>query len=99
MPQYLLSPQAQKHLKQIRDYTVKNHGEIQKKAYMKMLRDKMRLVAKKPTEGKARDDIKSGYYSIRVEKHFIYYRIRSTHVDIIDVLHESMEPHRHIAND
>ena len=97
MPKYVLSPKAQKHLKQIRDYTLENHGERQKKTYMRMLRDKMRLAAKNPDkEGRARDDIKQGYYSIRAEKHYIYYRIRDTHIDIIDVLHESMEPQRHI---
>ncbi len=97
MPRYILSPQAQKRLKQIRDYTLENHGKQQKKMYMKMLRDKMRLAAESPDkEGKERSDIKTGYYSIRAEKHYIYYRIRDTHIDIIDVLHGSMEPNRHI---
>lgn len=97
MPKYILSPQAQKRIRQIRDYTLQNHGERQKKAYMTMLRDKMRQAAKTPSkEGKNRDDIKPGYFSIRAEKHYIYYRIRDTHIDIIDILHESMEPHRHI---
>jgi len=97
MSKYILSPQAQKRLKQIRDYTLKNYGEKQKRVYMKMLRDKMRQAAQNPKkEGKSRDDIKTGYYSARAEKHYIYYRIRSTYIDIIDVLHESMEPQRHI---
>jgi len=97
MSTYVLSSQAQTRLKQIRDYTLEHHGEKQKKTYMKMLRDKMRLAAKRPeTEGKSREDIKPGYYSIRAEKHYIYYRIRDTHIDILDVLHESMEPQRHI---
>lgn len=97
MSKYILSPQAQRHLLQIRDYTLENHGVQQKNIYMKMLRDKMRLVAKSPYEkGKERNDIKAGYYSIRAEKHYIYYRIRDTHIDIIDVLHGSMEPSQHI---
>lgn len=96
MPKYVLSPQAQKSLKQISKYTVENFGERQKKKYMKILRDRMRMAAKNPAEGRDRSEIKKGYYSLRAEKHNIYYRIRDTHIDIIDILHQSMEPTLHI---
>lgn len=57
----------------------------------------MRQVARNPiSEGRSRDEIKPGYYSIRAEKHYVYYRVRDAHIDVIDVLHESMEPNRHI---
>jgi toxin ParE1/3/4 len=97
MSKYILSPQAQTSLKQIRSYTLKNHGKQQASKYIKMLRDCMRDTAKNPdTKGTARDEIKEGYYSVFVGKHTIYYRIRDTHIDIIDVLHQSMEAKRHI---
>lgn len=97
MPNYIFSPNAKKRLKEIRDYTLDNYGEQQKKIYIKMLRDKMRQAAKNLDQaGVDRTDIKAGYYSIRADKHHIYYRIRDTHIDIIDVLHQSMEPNRHI---
>ncbi len=97
MSKYTLSPQAQERLKQIHDYTLKNHGLKQKNNYIKMLRSKMREAAKNPEKaGKSRTDIKMGYYSIRAEKHYIYYRIATTYIDVIDILHESMEPQRHI---
>ena len=66
------------------------------KKYLKMLRDRMRTAAKNPDKGRDRSEIKPGYYSVRAEKHHIYYRIRDTHIEIIDVLHQSMEPKRHI---
>ena len=57
----------------------------------------MRQAACNPTsEGRSRDEIKPGYYSIRAEKHYVYYRIKDDHIGVIDVLHESMEPNRHI---
>ena len=96
MPKFLLSPEALESLEQIRDYTMENYGLQQKKAYLKMLRGRMRLAAKTPENGKERSDIKEGYYSIQAEKHHIYYRIRDTHIEIIDVLHKSMEPGLHI---
>ena len=52
----------------------------------------MRAAAKDPEKGKVRGDIKTGYYSLQAEKHHIYCRIRDTHIEIIDVLHQTMEP-------
>ena len=97
MSKYILSPQAQKRLKQIKDYTLENYGRDQKNNYLKMLRDKMHLTANSPYKvGKNRVDIKEGYFSLRAEKHYIYYRICDAHIEIIDILHKSMEPTRHI---
>ena len=96
MPKFLLSPEALKNLEQIGNYTLANYGQQQKKAYFKMLRDRMREAAKKPDNGQDRSDIKAGYFSIRTEKHHIYYRVRDTHIEIIDVLHQSMKPNRHL---
>ena len=96
MAKYLLSPQAQASLQQISRHTLENHGEQQRKVYLNMLRAKMRNAAKSPLQGRNRNDIKSGYFSVQAEKHHIYYRIRDTHIEIIDVLHQSMEPALHI---
>lgn len=97
MSKYIISTEAQKSLKQIRTYTLKNHGKQQTKIYLKMLRSRMQDISKKPdSKGTARDDLKKGYYSVFAGKHTIYYRIRDTHIDIIDVLHQSMEPSKHL---
>jgi toxin ParE1/3/4 len=92
MAQYSLSPQAQQSLQQISQYTAENFGERQRKKYLKMLRDKMRHTAKNPYQGKKRDDLKHDYYSVSAGSHHVYYRIRDIQIEIIDVLHQSMEP-------
>lgn len=96
MPNYVLSPQAQQSLLQISKYTLENHGRQQKQIYLRMLRERMRGAAKNPRQGQARGEIKEGYYSLRAERHNIYYRVRDTHVEIIDILHQSMEPKLHL---
>jgi toxin ParE1/3/4 len=96
MPKYFLSPQAENGLIQISDYTLRNFGLQQKKKYLKMLRDRMREAASAPTLGRERNDIKQGYYSVQAEMHHIYYRIHNAHIEIIDVLHQSMEPNLHL---
>jgi toxin ParE1/3/4 len=97
MSQYQLSSQAQQSLIQISQYTLENSGPRQKKNYLTMLRDRMRAVAKNPEKGMQRNEIKIGYYSVQAEKHHIYYRIRDTHIEVIDVLHQSMEPKIHLG--
>ena len=92
MAKYYLSPQAERSLVQISDYTHQNFGERQRKKYLSMLRQHMRSAAANPSHGRERPEIKLGYYSVQAEKHHIYYRVGNVHIEIIDVLHQSMEP-------
>ena len=96
MPSYFLSPQAQQSLLRISEYTLENYGQQQKKKYLKVLREQMRTAAKHPDQGHVRSDLKEGYYSVMAQKHFIYYRVRDSKIEIIDVLHQSMEPKLHL---
>ncbi len=75
---------------------MENYGLQQKNTYLEMLHHRVREAATNPEKGQERSDIKAGHFSIRVEKHHIYYRVGDTHVEIIDVLHQSMEPNRHL---
>jgi len=92
MPKYVLSPASQISLKHILDYSTKNFGRPRAKLYMSALRNRMLQLAESPLLGQKRDEIKVGYYSYFEGSHTIYYRIQSSHIEIIDVLHQSMEP-------
>jgi len=96
MGKYILSPEAQSSLNKIRIYTLKNHGKSQTTIYLKQLRDKMQSLADNPGSGTARDEIKIGYYSAFIELHTIYFKILPDHIAVIDVLHQRMEPKRHL---
>ena len=96
MSNYRLSPQARKSLIQISEFTKEQFGEAQRLRYLKLLRKRMRAVARQPESGKHRSEIKPGYYSVYVGKHTLYYRIQYDRIEIIDVLHQSMEPSLHL---
>lgn len=96
MGKYTLSPQTQKSLQDIRVYSLDAFGSKQTRRYLRQLRDRMKALADQPRLGKQRDDLKAGYYSYYEGSHTIYYRIRDTHIDIIDVLHQQMDPARHL---
>ena len=94
MLQYLLSPQAKKSLVQISQYTYENYSQQHATQYLTMLRERLREAAIAPQKGLDCRDVNAGYYSFRAGKHHLYYRIQDSHIEIIDVLHQSMEPKR-----
>ena len=57
----------------------------------------MRSKAQNPRFGRDRIEIRKGYFSIPSGKHNIYYRKQSSYIEIIDVLHQSMEPTLHLS--
>lgn len=89
---YVLSANAQKSLIQIKGYTAENFGNKQAKSYLKKLQQQFALICQTPELGISRDDIEIGYRCRFIASHTIYYRIRSETIEIIDVLHQSMEP-------
>jgi toxin ParE1/3/4 len=103
MAQFILSPEAQSGLKSIRAYSIKRFGTKRTKTYLLSIRERFNELAENPLHGILREDLNVGYYSSFVGSHTIYYRVKldssnNTHIDIIDVLHQSMEPSKHIKN-
>lgn len=98
MNQFILSPEAQSSLKNIRTYSLKNFGSKRTKTYLQSIYERFKKLAKTPSIGTIRADLNTAYYSDFIGSHTIYYRIKTTHIDIIDVLHQSMEPSKHISN-
>lgn len=96
MTQYILSPNAQKSLRKIKAYSLEQFGEEQTITYLKLIEKKLQMIAKSPDIGRKREEIKKGYLSFLAGSHVIFYRESQNHVDIIDILHQSMEPYRHL---
>ena len=96
MNQYILSPNAQKSLRKIKAYSLEQFGEEQTITYLKLIEKKLQMIAKSPNIGRKREEIKKGYLSFLAGSHVIFYREAKKHVDILDILHQSMEPYRHL---
>lgn len=96
MKKYLLSREAQSSLRNIKAYSNKKFGSQKTKTYLQSIHKKMKALAVNPFSGTARDDLKDEYYSAFVGSHTIYYRVISSHIEVIDVLHQSMEPSIHL---
>jgi toxin ParE1/3/4 len=96
MTQFILSPNAQKSLRKIKAYSLEQFGEEQTITYLKLIERKLQMIAKSPDMGRKREEVKKGYLSFLAGSHVIFYRKAKSHVDIIDLLHQSMEPYRHL---
>ena len=96
MAKYVLSTAAQASLRDISARSIESFGVNRTKVYLNHMRDRMQALAINPLLGKARDELKLGFYSSYVGSHTIYYRIQPNQIEIIDVLHQAMEPSKHI---
>lgn len=97
MPKYTLSPNAASSITEINTYTINKFGPRQAERYLANLRDRFNFLVEHPELGSKRDDIKKGYYSCFEGSHTIYYKIINEKIAIIDILHQSMEPKRHLS--
>lgn len=70
----------------------------QKNKYLRLLDAKFKQLSEHPHLGARRDWIREGYRSARQGRHLIIYREVADGIEIVRVLHESMDIDRHLAS-
>jgi toxin ParE1/3/4 len=89
-----ITPQARSDLKDISHYTDKNWGRQQRLKYIELLKDRFSFLAENPQIGKKREEIIGSPLSYHEGKHVIFYRTTGQGIEILRVLHDSMDfPH------
>jgi len=96
MPAFRLSAKSFEDLKSIARYTLKSWGREQRNIYLSKLDESFHLLADQPHLGSARDDILKGYRVYHVGRHLIFYRQKSTSIEIIRILHDRMDVETHL---
>lgn len=96
MRQIRLSRRAQSDLENIWLYTCQEFGDRQAAHYLDALEDGIKLLLDHPEIGRAADHIKAGYRALTKHHHSIYYTVSKSHINIIGVLHERMDPAAHL---
>ncbi len=91
-----LTPAARDDLKEIWNYSYETWGEAKADAYLMTIDAKFRAIEENPKIGRSRPDIKLGYYSVRANKHIIFYMLVGQYINIIGVLHERMDIQRRL---
>jgi len=78
-------------LEEIWYYTFTTWSLEQADRYFSLITKEIEFLATKPESGKTIDHIRKGYRSSKVKSHYIFYRFTLTEIEIIRILHESMD--------
>lgn len=96
MSQIRLTPAAQRDLSSIWDFTEERWDVRQAEKYIREIQEAIERVAVDPDRGRVRDEVRSGYRSYAVGSHAVFYVLRADHVAVIRILHQRMDPSRHL---
>jgi toxin ParE1/3/4 len=77
-------------------YSFDKWGEVQASRYLKALDVQMTKLLTHPLLGRSRDSLRLGYRSIQIERHLVFYRVSEVEIEIVRVLHVSMEAELHL---
>lgn len=96
MTRYRLTPAAQRDLTSIWDFTEERWDVRQAETYVTEIRAAIERVADDPGRGRACDEIREGYRRYSIGSHLLFSIGRSGGVDVIRILHQRMDPTRHL---
>ena len=96
MSGYALTPAARADIEEIWDYTVRHWGEAQAERYTRNIRDACEALGDGTLFGRSAEDIRPGYRKAVTGSHVMFYRVRADTVEIVRILHRSMDVDRHI---
>jgi toxin ParE1/3/4 len=88
---FRLTQLALTDLRSIGSYTQATWGREQRNRYLTKLDECFHLLAQKPQQGRNCDDIRVGYRKYSIGRHLIFYREAQAGIEIIRVLHNSMD--------
>ncbi|HEX3673722.1 MAG TPA: type II toxin-antitoxin system RelE/ParE family toxin [Rhizomicrobium sp.] len=91
----VVSKGARRDLKAIARYSEKEWGTARKVRYLDAIRERFAALLRHPAPGAAREDIASGYRSVIVGRHIVFYRLADDEVVIVRVLHQRMDVRLH----
>lgn len=96
MKPYRLTPAAQRDLSQIWDYSEVHWDAVQAERYLRQIQAAIERVAADPACGRACDEIRVGYRRYATGSHVVFYVDAPGSVDVMRVLHQRMDPDRHL---
>ena len=93
---HLLRPKAQDDLKNIADFSLEKWGKDQEESYLRMLQSSFQSISENPHLGRSVDDVIPGLRRFLAGRHIILYFIAKDHIDVVRILHHSMDILLHI---
>ncbi len=94
---FTLSNDAERDIIDIYLYSLEQFGETQADAYIDALYQRFAQIAAAPTLGRDFGDIHDGVWRLNQQSHAIYYKQDTQGLFVLRVLHQSMDPARHLG--
>jgi len=96
MASYELSGPADRDLTEIYAYSYRQFGEATADGYLLALHDCFALLAAQPAIGRSIEHLRPGYFRFEHVRHTVFYVKAERGIRIMRVLHERMDPDRHL---
>ena len=96
MRPYFLRPRAIQDLNEIADFTLETWGSEQEDIYLELLEKAFFAISKNPTLGRFYDEVYPGSRRHLAGRHIIPYQVSDNVVEIVRVLHHSMDFESHL---
>lgn len=96
MTGYRLTPAAQRDLSSIWDFTEGRWDVRQAETYVNEIKAAVERVAADLSRGRACDGIRAGYRRYSIGSHLLFYVETVDGVDVVRILHQRMDPTRHL---
>lgn len=87
---------ARKDIEDIWIYSFNNWGEDQADKYFYEMDKAINTISENPNLGAACDYVRNGYRQYHVNSHVIFYHINGSEIEIVRVLHDSMNFNKHL---
>ncbi len=95
----ILSEKAKADIINISNYTLENWGYAQAKKYIALIEVHLQTIQNNPDHvlSKDRSNIYPNCRSLKAERHIIFYRLKEDRIEIIRILHETMDYEKHLG--
>jgi toxin ParE1/3/4 len=91
-----LTPAARNDLSEIWDFTAERWDQEQAQTYVTEIKVALERVAARPDRGQACDEIRAGYRRYAIGSHLIFYVDSDEGIVVVRILHQRMDPTRHV---
>jgi len=90
------SSRAEQDLTDIWVYTAEEWSLAQADTYLEELVSGIDQLREHPMMGSSRDDLRKNYRALTVNQHIVFYMVSDNEVQVIRVLHKSVDTPRHL---
>jgi toxin ParE1/3/4 len=99
MRRLVVAAAARADLAEIARFTEERWGPTQRRRYISLLEGALQRLRANPHLGRKRPEIRTGYYTALAGRHIVFYQFSDEACEIVRVLHDRMDVHRHLDED